>query len=335
MGQFRGSAVIRSAILILAVPLLLQAQDRREVKSETAVLWTDPGDISSRNLFWGSGGEKNQPRPPVEFVEEDMHGTNPKFDAKDSSGEKWRVKMGPEARPEIAASRLLWAVGYTTNENYFLTTLHVNNMPAHLRRGQELSGSGGDVPNVRLQRRPKGLKKVGNWNWSANPFVGTREFNGLRVMMALLRNWDLDSDNSAILKSEHNPDQKIYMVTDLGSTFGATGRRYRKRDSIGKLDAYRHGRLVRTIRPQSVDLSFPSLPPLSFIFDVPFYRNQINVHAIGKKIPRADARWIASLLGRLSADQIRDAFRAAGYSPEVVEGFTAVVIARIQELKEL
>ena len=335
MGGFRGVVVARSALLILLWnPLLLRARTR-ELKSETAILWMEPGDISSRNLFWGSGGEKNQPKPPAEFVEEDMHGTNPKFDVKDSSGEKWRVKIGPEARPEIAASRLLWAVGYATNENYFLAKLQVNNMPQHLRRGQELSGSGGDVPNVRLQRRPKGWKKVGNWNWNANPFVGTREFNGLRVMMALLRNWDLDNDNSAILESEDKADQKLYMVTDLGASFGTTWRRYHHRNSVGKLDAYRRGRLVKRIRPDSVDLAFPSLPPLSFIVDVPFYRNQMHVHAIGKNIPRADARWIGNLLGRLSSDQIRDAFRAAGYSPEVVEGFTAVVIARIQELKEL
>jgi hypothetical protein len=37
----------------------------------------------------------------------------------------------------------------------------------------------------------------------------------------------------------------------------------------------------------------------------------------------------------LSPDQVRDAFRAAGYSPEEVDGFTAVVEQRIGELTEL
>jgi hypothetical protein len=340
MVRFRGSAVAHVAMLSLLYGSLAQAQSQsqtkpKNTKPKNAVLWTDPGDINARNLFWGSGGKERQPKPPAEFVEEDMHGTNPKFDVEDSAGEKWRVKMGPEARPEVAASRLLWAVGYTTNDNYFLPMLHVNKMPAHLRRGQAFSGSGGDVPNVRLQRRPKGLKRVGNWNWNVNPFVGTREFNGLRVMMALLRNWDLYDDNTAILADEHDAERGVYMVTDLGATFGTTGRRYHHRNSVGKLDAYQQGRLVKRIRPDSVDLAFPSMPPLSFVVDVPFYRNQLHVHSIGKNIPRADAKWIGSLLAQLSPDQIRDAFRAAGYSPIIVEGFTAAILSRIKELKDL
>jgi hypothetical protein len=46
------------------------------------------------------------------FKEEDMTGTNPKFDVIDQDGVGWRVKMGLESRPETAASRLVWAVGY-------------------------------------------------------------------------------------------------------------------------------------------------------------------------------------------------------------------------------
>jgi hypothetical protein len=56
---------------------------------------------------------------------------------------------------------------------------------------------------------------------------------------------------------------------------------------------------------------------------------------VGKRVPRADAKWIGGILGRLSKDQIRDAFRAAGYSPEQVEGFTDVVSQRIAQLNQL
>ena len=57
-----------------------------------------PGDIRSLNLFWGPGGEKHQPQPPVAFVEEDMHGTSPKFDVRDSNDKKWKAKLGLEAK---------------------------------------------------------------------------------------------------------------------------------------------------------------------------------------------------------------------------------------------
>jgi hypothetical protein len=56
---------------------------------------------------------------------------------------------------------------------------------------------------------------------------------------------------------------------------------------------------------------------------------------IGKQIPRSDAKWIGSLLAKLSPDQIRDVFRAAGYSPREIELCTQAVISRIQELNSL
>jgi hypothetical protein len=54
-----------------------------------------------------------------------------------------------------------------------------------------------------------------------------------------------------------------------------------------------------------------------------------------KDIPRTHAKWLGRLLGRLSAQQIRDCFRAAGYSPEEVEGFARVVQGRIADLNQL
>ena len=37
----------------------------------------------------------------------------------------------------------------------------------------------------------------------------------------------------------------------------------------------------------------------------------------------------------LSPDQVRAAFRAAGYSPQDVDGFTDIVEARVAELNQL
>jgi hypothetical protein len=56
---------------------------------------------------------------------------------------------------------------------------------------------------------------------------------------------------------------------------------------------------------------------------------------IGRHIPREDARWIGDLLSRLSPEQIQDAFRSAGYSPQEVDGFSKVVQERIAELTRL
>ena len=43
--------------------------------------------------------------------------------------------MGPEARFETAAARLVCAVGYLANEDYFLPVLHVEQM-TRLRPGE-------------------------------------------------------------------------------------------------------------------------------------------------------------------------------------------------------
>lgn len=47
---------------------------------------------------------------------------------RDETGTKWRVKLGAEARPEVAASSLLSAVGYLANEDYFVADLQVEGM---------------------------------------------------------------------------------------------------------------------------------------------------------------------------------------------------------------
>ena len=79
-------------------------QERTE--KGTAVLWRNPGDIRSRNLFYGPGGEEHAPNSLYTFEKEDMDGTSPKFTVRDGNGVRWKVKMGAEARPETVASRL-------------------------------------------------------------------------------------------------------------------------------------------------------------------------------------------------------------------------------------
>ena len=54
-----------------------------------------------------------------------------------------------------------------------------------------------------------------------------------------------------------------------------------------------------------------------------------------KDIPIADVKWLGKLLKQLSDEQLRDCFRAAGYSPEEVEGYAAEVKERIRALNEL
>jgi hypothetical protein len=331
--------VRRLGLHIAALLLLAQftVGQKRTPAAADAVIWADPGNIALRDLFWGPGGKDHQPALPMEFLSEDLKGTSPKFEVRDSNGTKWTAKLGLEARPETAAARLLWAVGYFANENYFIPNLEVKNMPATLRRGQHLAGHNGDVPNVRLQHHPDHYKVIGHWNWRHNRFYGTREFNGLRVMMGLIANWDLKDENNAALENETDGGRRLYEVSDVGTSLGTPGKSYTDKVSKGNLKVYHRTRLISHVHEDHIDLNFPKRPPISelFEFEWGFFFHQLNIRWVGKHIPTRDAKWIGSLLSQLTPQQISDAFRAAGYSPEEIEAYTQAVISRIDELKRL
>jgi hypothetical protein len=304
---------------------------------EAAVLWRDPVDIGSRNLFFGSGGEKDQPHGPFTFVEEDLHGTNPKYVVRDRDNVKWTVKLGLEARPETVATRLVWAAGYFTNEDYFLEDIQVDHMPAHLKRGGNLVAKDGSMHAARLKRHIEDQKKLENWSWRHDPLVGTRGMNGLKVMMALINNWDMKDDNNEVYGGK-KASEEIYVVSDLGASFGSTGRTLPLSHGKGYLPAYKHSRFITKADPEFVNFSVPSAPEILYVFNIfklPEYVWRIRMDSLGKHIPRADAQWVGHVLSGLSGAQIRDAFRAGGYTPELVEGFSKVVENRISQLNRL
>ena len=328
------------ALLAISLPPAISSENRSEgtvsSKESLAILW-QPVDVGSRNLFYGPGGEAHQPHGAMTFSKEDKAGSNPKFDVVDRDGTKWKVKLAVEARPETVASRLLWSIGYFSNEDYFVQELKVDGVPTHLHRGRELIDPDGTMHNVRLKRYLKDEKKVGPWHWKKNPFAGSREFDGLRVMMALLNNWDLKDINNAILeeKSQETPARQVYVVSDLGATFGATGRRLTQKKSKGNLEEYRRSKFITRVTDELVDFNVPSRPSWIFVFGLPSYVSRARMGWIGKHIPRSHAKWVGDELSKLSHEQICDAFRSAGYSPAEVEGFAQVVENRIGELKKL
>jgi len=298
--------------------------------SGPAILWREPVDIQSRDLFYGSGGQEHVPHGTVTFVNEDLDGTSPKFVVRDQDGQKWKVKLGIEARPETAASRIVWAVGYYTNEDYFVSELQVLGMPARLHRGEKLIGPNGFVRNVRLKRENE--KKIGTWQWRHDAFTGTRELNGLKVMMALINNWDLKDENNAIYEVG---GKRVYMVSDLGASFGAPGRAWPREKSKDNLDAYKASRFIRDTTASTIDFEVPARPRYVYWVNPKEYMSRVHLEYIGRNVPRDDVRWMGHLLARLSPQQIRDAFRAAGYSPQETDEFRGVVERRIASLRDL
>jgi len=54
-----------------------------------------------------------------------------------------------------------------------------------------------------------------------------------------------------------------------------------------------------------------------------------------KNITVENARWIGSMLAQLSDEQLRDAFRAANYDTQTMEGFIQTLRERINQLNKL
>jgi hypothetical protein len=275
-------------------------------RTGSALIWREPTDIASRDLFYGPGGKDRLPRGKLTFIKEDTNGVNPKFNVVDADGVKWGVKFGDEAKPETAAVRLVWAVGYFTNEDYYLADLDVGQLWKQMKRGQNLV-RGGKLEGARFKRHNTGEKQVGDWSWDNNPFVGTRELDGLKIMMEIICNVDLKSSNQHVYTTSEG--EQRYIAADLGSSFGKAGKTmfYTK----GKLKDFQSLPLIKSAGPDYID----------------FWR---FTH-----IPREHAKWIAGYLAQLCDQQISDAFRAAQFSPAEVEGFTKKVREKINELQQL
>jgi hypothetical protein len=325
------------ALLLFAHSLLAQAQKARPVDQEPnlartsqPMLWREPADIKTRDLFYGPGSKDRQPQGKLTFIKEDMDGTNPKFSAEDERGIRWKVKLGVEAQPETAATRLVWAVGYFADEAYYLPQIKVEKLP-RLRRGRKFVSADGTVRGARLDRDEKGDKKFGEWDWFDNPFAGTRELNGLRVLMALINNWDPKTANNSIRARQGI--ERAYYVSDLGSSFGRSGGTFSR--TRNDLDGYARSTFIRRIKGDKVDFVLRTRASFYFILYPPYYFGRLRLEKVARDIPRADARWIGEWLKHLSPDQIVDAFRAAGYTPEQASAYARKVNERIAELVKL
>jgi hypothetical protein len=314
------SAGVRKSLvfaLILAIGLSLpahaaqdeKAKKKKEVPRGTPVLWRDPGDVSALDLLNGPGGEAMKPAAPFTFVKEEKGGYSKKYRVRDAKGRVWVAKVGKEAQPETAATRLVWAAGYPTEVTYLA--------PSATIEGK------GTFENVRFEARPDNVERFDAWRWDSNPFAGTRELQGLKILMALIENWDLKDDNNRILAVSGAGGAELhYVVSDLGATFGKTGGQH------GPIALLRQ---VKGTRNEPGDYAGDK-----FVEGVEGGLVRFNFSGknsgLLKDIKAEDARWVGGLLSRLSDRQIADAFRAANYTDEEVGLLTTEVKRRIGEL---
>lgn len=285
----------------------------KPVRTGTPVLWREHANVAALDLLNGPGGAAMKPDlSKLTFIREETGGYSKKYRVRDGKGRVWVAKIGTEAQPETAATRLVWAAGYVTEVTYLA--------PSATIEGK------GTFENVRFEARPDEWDRLEEWKWTQNPFAGTREFQGLKIMMAFIENWDLkDSNNKVIWVPGANGNELRYVVSDLGATFGKTGGQnspmafFRSiKGSRNEPEDYAGDKLVEGVEGRNVKLHFSG-----------------KMSSLMRGISVADAKWVGGLLSRLSDEQIADAFRAANYNAEEVRLLTRAVRTRIDELTSL
>src|SRR5437870_12669978 len=104
--------------IFLSGAVLFGQKDKKDKKAtETlpdapAVLWREPTDIATRDLFLGPGGEARPDLSHLAFLRVDVGGHTKKWRGRDAAGNEWGVKFGNEEQAENAGTRFVLGAGY-------------------------------------------------------------------------------------------------------------------------------------------------------------------------------------------------------------------------------
>ena len=296
------------------------------LRSHAAAIWRDPGDVNARDLAAGPG---RPPQPPFHFIEEHDTGSHPCVSVRDATGRVWRVKWGSEVRTETFGTRLAWALGYFAEETHFIPEGEIQGTH-DLRRAKGLIDEHHRFAEARFELSERDVVRhfdAHSWAWNDNPFVGTRELNGLKILMMLVSNWDnkdvrdvARGSNTAIFEHKlANGLEARYLIIDWGAALGAWGSNVVQR---GRWDPKAYGEqseiFITGVDGEMVQWGYQG------------QRTADLTHGI----TRDDVRWFYRLACQLTDTQLHAGFLASGATPDEAGYFTAALRRRIEALRK-
>jgi hypothetical protein len=279
----------------------------------------------------GPGGPAMAPKPPYRFIEEHSSGSQPCVSVRDANGRRWRVKWGPEVPCETFAVRLAWACGYFAEVTHLVREGCVEE-PGKLSRAASCLDEGGRFVDGRFELDDPEVMKLfeeHSWSWTDNPFVGTRELAGLKILLMLISNWDnkdqrdvARGSNTAIYVTRVSrwKREAQYLIVDWGGSMGTWGGSVVTR---GRWDAA--GFAAQT--PHFVSGVTSGYVQFG-------YTGQRTGDARASITPE-DVRWLCRYLGRVTDEQLRTALRVSGATPEELESFASSLRGRIEQLRAI
>ena len=298
------------------------------LRSSHAVIWRDPGPVAELDLEAGPGGRDGAPVPPFAFVEEHTTGSQPCLSLRDARGRIWRAKWGSEVHTETFCTRLAWAAGYFAETTYFVSAGQVEGA-RDLQRAKACLDASGQFCDSRFELDEADVVKhfdQHSWAWNDNPFVGTRELNGLKILMMLLANWDnkdvrdvARGSNTAIFEHRIGKRRREarYLIIDWGAALGAWGGNILSRGRWNaEAFAAQTDQLITGVDGTVVRWG---------------YAGQRTADAV-EGISVSDVRWLHARLAPLTDAQFAGALRASGATADEVAAFTIAIRQRIDKL---
>ena len=303
------------------------ARALREAALSSARVWQPPSTpIAQANLRVnpaGPGHIADSAEITCRFMMREVSGTTPKFYCELPNGEALKIKYGkwnPELHAEVAATRLLTALGFGADQMFIVSKVHCAGCPmfpfqalrCFARVGAHSACFPGGISYARvidfdwavLERKLPGTVIESfdgqGWAWfelesidSSRGGSTRAQLDAFRLMAVFLAHWDNKSPNQRLIcpAGFDNPDggcrQPLAIIQDLGATFGPL-----KID----LNNWKRGRIWKD--GATCTVSMESLPWGGGTFPE-------------RRISEAGRRMLLELLGQLSDQQVRDLFEGS------------------------
>ena len=332
--------------------------DQRAAALQSARVWHKPAiPIGQVDFKVNPSGEDAFPSDgdvPCAFTLEPVSGTTPKFNCKMPNGDVLKVKYGksnPELFAEVAASRLLSALGFGADRMFLVRSVKCAGCPDFPFQSLKCLAETGlqtpcfprpidpkKVSTVKpavIERRIPGEKieasKDQGWSWyeleQIQPKAGgssLAEVDAFRLMAVFLAHWDNKAENQRLqcVDNARRPDgscaKPLAYIQDLGGTFGPT-----------KLDLRNWQAFPMFVDPKNCAVSMNTLPYAGATFK-------------NRRISEAGRKFLLDLLQQLSAQQVSDIFTGAGittYDHPTSAGrdpraWTAAFLDKIRQIRE-
>jgi hypothetical protein len=225
-----------------------------------AQVWM-PTDVPLMNLRAGPADPGAFPPDavvPCEYVDKPQKGRSPKFTCSIGEHDEVKVKYGRhngEVYAEVAATRLLWALGFGADHMYPVR-IECEGCPASFRGPRQPDRPPVLIEAAAIERKMPGraieTHEDSGWGWGELEAVDERaggapraQLDALRLLAALIQHTDSKPEQQRLLclsseKTDEVCTQPFLMLNDVGMTFGQANRLNRAGPGSVNFDQWSH-----------------------------------------------------------------------------------------------